>query len=155
MLYRPAAAERVVGRPRMRSSRTFDIARACAGVVLGCFGFVIVPVFDMPFGGCEHGRWLVLSPACGHWPEVLRGILFVLPIALLAPARWMLPVVAIIVLLGFAFVGGANGFRTGEHLYPAMPRLDYFKLGYPRVVGGLLGALPWVLVRAKVARYTA
>lgn len=136
----------------MSSTLKIDVARACAGVVLGCLGFAIIPVFGMPFGGCQHGGWLALSPGCGHWPEVLRGLLFVLPIALLAPARWMLPAVALVILLCFALVGGADGFRTGEHLYPAMRRIDYFMLGYPLLVGGLIGSIPWLYVRAKATR---
>lgn len=146
---------KVVWQRCMSSSRTVDIARACAGVALGCFGFAVIPVFGMPFDGCEHGRWLVLSPACGHWPELLRGFLFVLPIALLVPARWMFPVVAILILLCFALVGGAAGFQTGEHIYPAGPRLQYFMAGYPLLLGGLVGSIPWIYLRAKPARRAA
>lgn len=129
-----------------------EIAKTCAGIVLGCFGSAMVPLFDMPFDGCTSQRWFELYPACGHWPEVLRGVLFVLPIALFAPVRWMAPVFANIVLLEFAFVGGVGGFSSGLHFLPVTTRIELFKEGYPLVIGGLVAMLPWVYRRLRATR---
>jgi hypothetical protein len=122
----------------MNPSLAFQIARASTGVVFGCLGFGLVPVFGMPFSGCESAGWLVLSAGCGHWPEALRGFLFVLPIAVLTPAHWRLPVVACILLLAVALAGGASAVQAGDHLYSSITIAHSFELGYPILVGGLV-----------------
>jgi hypothetical protein len=122
----------------MKSAQASDIAKAIAGVVFGCLGFAVVPVFGAPFLGCDNAGWLVLASACGHWPETLRGFLFVLPIAVLAPARWLLPVLANILLLAIALAGGASAVQSGDHLFSSGGIFHSFELGHPILVGGLL-----------------
>jgi hypothetical protein len=128
----------------MRAPGRLNIAKAAASVVLGVVAAILVPAFGAPFTGCEQIGWFTLSPSCGHWPEALRGFLFVLPIALLAPAQWLLPVFANILLLCVALVGGASALQSGEHLYPSAAVSVSFGAGYPVLVGGLLAALPWL-----------
>jgi hypothetical protein len=136
----------------MRFRRTLEICKAGAGIVLGIVGAGLVPVFGMPFTGCGERGWFVISPQCGHWPEALRGFLFVLPIAVLAPARWILPVFANVLLLALAMGGGIAAVRAGEYLQPYFQVSAGLSFGYPIAVGGLVAMLPWALLRARARR---
>jgi hypothetical protein len=134
----------------------FNVSRAVLGILLGGFLFWGAPFYGMPFSGCDKFGWLVALPACSHWPEALRGFLFVLPMAVLAPARWMLPVFATVLLLLVAIAGGADSVRTGElHAFfqaSMTDRFYYFWAGYPVFVGGLLASLPWAVAKAHAAK---
>jgi hypothetical protein len=137
----------------VRTSKHLNIAKVAAAVVIGCVGAAVVPVYGGPFTGCDQIGWLTLSPGCGHWPEALRGFLFVLPIALLAPAKWLLPLFANMLLLCVALVGGAPALQSGEHLYSSAPFSVSFGAGYSVFVGGLLATLPWFAsLRARAPR---
>ena len=134
-------------RSRMKSAQTSGIAKAISGVVFGCLGFAVVPAFGAPFVGCDNAGWLILASACGHWPETLRGFLFVLPIAVLAPARWLLPVLANMLLLVIALAGGASAVQSGGHLFSSGDISHSFELGHPILIGGLLAFCLGLLFR--------
>ncbi len=71
-----------------------------------------------------------------------------LPIALLAPVRWMLPVVAVVVLFVLALFGGLEGIETGLHLTIGSITDIYqlFLFAYPTVVGGFVVFLFWLVI---------
>jgi hypothetical protein len=72
--------------------------------------------------------------------------LLLLPIALLAPRRWKLPVFAVVALFVCALVGGVEAIVTGQHL--AIRSLSdvwsAFLIGYPNFLGGLIVLLAWI-----------
>ena len=125
-----------------------SIAAAIAGVGLGALGASLIPVFDMPFSGCQGNRWFNLQLGCSHWLELLRGAFFVLPIALLAPVRWMLPVSAVGVLFLLALVGGFAGIQAGLHLGIRSITDIYhlFLVSYQTVVGGFVVLVFWLVI---------
>lgn len=137
----------------MTPSGAFNVARAVTSSALGVFLFLAAPIYGSPFGGCASFGWFELNPGCGRWPEALRGFLFVLPMSLLAPVRWMLPVVANVLLLFIAVLGGFYAIRTGEHHSlsekAVLDIVSDFRGGHSVLVGGLLAALPWAFFRFR------
>ena len=128
-----------------------EIARAVAGMALGIVAASAIPRYDMPFGGCAAAGWLTLDPACGHWPEALSGFLFVSGIALLSPARWRLPVVAVFLLLIASLLGGIDSIKSGEHMYGGHGAAA-FQVGYPLLAGGILGLGTWLFALRILSR---
>ena len=126
------------------SALASGISRAVAGVALGFIVASLIPVYSAPFGGCDATGWLALEPGCAHWPEALRGFLFVAGIALLS-TRWFLPILAVIALLIASLHGGIEHIQTGEHLY-VNHATSAFLVGYPLVAGGLLALALWVFI---------
>ena len=126
-----------------------EVLKAVSAVVLGVVGFMLVPVYDMPFGGCDRVGWSTLRPGCSHWFEAFRGFLFVLPVAVLAPKRFLLPVTAVTILLVFGVLGGVDSVRTGQHLsIQALGDLYYgFLLGYPAFFGGAFVVGFWAIFK--------
>lgn len=125
-----------------------NLIRALIGIALGVIGFALIPSYGGPFIGCEGSRWLTLELGCSYWPEILRGALFVLPIAILAPRHWILPVIAVALLFILSFLGGIEGIQTGRYLsIGSIADIYHLFLGsYQNFLGGFLVIIVWGII---------
>ena len=86
------------------------LASILAGILLSS----LVPVFNLPFGGCTSRSLLASDPHCGYWPEILRGVLLVVPVAFLMKSKALLGIVSF-GLVVLAMAGGIIGIKMGQH----------------------------------------
>ena len=134
----------------MSSVRSFaSYVPAVLGLLIGLFGFLLIPIYDQPFVGCSSGSRISFQRGCSVWPETLRGFVLVIPVIFLAPRFWRLAVFMVITLFALAIFGGLEGISAGSHLaegsfplyWPAYPA------GYLNFLGGMSALISWLILR--------
>jgi len=118
-------------------SITKTVLRIFVALVLSIGWVGLIPIFGMPFGGCDTYGHATSELGCSSWPEFVRGFGFVLIFIAIAPNRtWsqvlVMTLLAVLSILqeiktnGFAFLQSADGF------FHAIAQ------GLPIITGGLV-----------------
>ncbi len=92
------------------------VIRDILSILLALLLLFLIPIYGQPFGGCiDYSPFSIYLP-CSIWPEFIRGILFMLPLAILAFHRNVFTILGVIFSVGVAVGGGLEYWRSGEAL---------------------------------------
>ena len=136
----------------MSSSITKAALRIVVALVTSIVWTGLIPVFGMPFGGCDAYGCTTFELGCSAWPEFIRGFGFVLIWLVIAPSRKWLYVLALILLavLSVFHEIKMNGFTL---LQSADGILLAVSQGLPILLGGLTAFGMYVAVRQIAGKY--
>lgn len=90
--------------------------RDISSVLLALLLLFLIPVYSEPFGGCIEVSPFSFYLPCSVWPELARGVLFMLPLAVVAFNRSLFIMLGLIVSAGVVMGGGLEYWRSGEAL---------------------------------------
>ena len=127
------------------------VLRIVVALVLSIVWVDLIPLYGMPFGGCDTQGYATLQLGCSSWPEFIRGFGFVLIWLAIIPARlWLY----ILVLTLLAVLSVMEQFRTGilwcaqsaEELIAALA------WGLPIITGGFVAFAMYAGIRLLVQK---
>ena len=123
------------------------LIRVAIALGLGVVAAGSVPVWEEPFGGCSEGGFTSFAMGCTYWDAVLTGFLLVVPAAVIAPRKCLMPVVLVTFLFLVSLVGGVRGVRMGSHLDggPFPVSWWHYPDGYLHAIGGGVVLVSWLL----------
>ena len=96
-----------------------------------------IPVYGMPFGGCDAYGYATLELGCSTWLEFIRGFGFVLIWLVVAPTRtWLYFLVLLLLVMLSVYqdvrFNGLTLLQSADGWYLALAQ------GFPILLGGLV-----------------
>ena len=135
-----------------------DIARTLIAISAALYLPGLIPIYNAPFNGCGGTPGFVssfvsgfttLQWGCSDWPEFLRGFIFV-SAAAVGPSWLKLPVIALLILLLIAGLGGVDLMSTGLGIADSLAdQVFHLLAGLPILLGGVFAFLLYIGIVKK------